>query len=81
VPPEKSIAQTVLSGLPTICCAHCAHGLPYLEQSNLKTMVVCKAVPPSVIVIKTPEGEGIQSRFPQMDEGNYCGLFVPKPAT
>jgi hypothetical protein len=66
--------------LPEHCCAKCAHGIPELLGSTLRTMITCKAMPPSVVPVQTPAGVGYQARFPQLDEGNWCGLFTPKSA-
>jgi hypothetical protein len=66
--------------LPEQCCAKCAHGIAELLGSTLRTMITCKAMPPSVVSVQTPAGVGYQARFPQLDEGNWCGLFMAKSA-
>lgn len=64
--------------LPEQCCAKCAHGIAELVGSTLRTLITCKAMPPSVVCVQTPNGQGYQARFPQLDEGNWCGLFMAK---
>jgi hypothetical protein len=80
----KDIKDTVLgkgSTLPDKCCAHCTHGRPYFEKSVLKQMVTCKAGPPSVIAIPTPQGLGIQSKWPVMNEEGECDAFTTEVVT
>jgi len=71
----KSISETELTALPAKCCGRCDHGRPYFEQSVMKRMVICKAGPPSVLAIPTPQGLGIQSKWPVLEEISECDAF------
>jgi hypothetical protein len=72
----KPITETALSGLPDKCCMNCAHGRPYFEQAVLKQMVICKAGPPNICVVPTPQGPGFQAKWPSLDPHQECDTFA-----
>jgi hypothetical protein len=44
----------------------------------MKRMVTCKAGAPSVVAVPTPQGLGIQSKWPVLDEISECDAFAVK---
>jgi len=60
------------------CCANCAHARPVPDTKNLRTMYLCKALPPSVIVFATAQGLQNKVSWPLMGSGDECDYFHPK---
>lgn len=72
------------SKLPDKCCAHCVHGRPIPDSKNLRTMVRCKAGPPSAQIIPVIDAQGrslgnqVGTVWPVLLPNEECDAFVSK---
>jgi hypothetical protein len=62
---KKSFAdRSILKPLPARCCGRCAHGREVKDAARLTTMVECRASPPVVLLLGTPQGVLQRSVWP-----------------
>jgi hypothetical protein len=70
--------------LPDKCCAHCTHGRAVPDPQNLRTMVRCKAGPPSAQQIpvfnelQVHIGNKVSAIWPVLIGSEECDAFTPK---
>lgn len=70
--------------LPNKCCAHCTHGRPVPDPQNLRTMIRCKAGPPSAQQVPVVNeagvhlGNRISVIWPVLVANEECDAFTPK---
>ena len=69
------------ASLPAKCCGRCIHARKVTDAGTLRTVYVCKAGPPTpiMIAVQTRGGTqyGQQARFPVMMAGDECDSFAP----
>lgn len=67
--------------LPEKCCGRCAHARKQIDKGMLKPAYVCKAGPPTPVIIQVQTRAGVQvgqqGRYPVMDARDECDTFAP----
>lgn len=69
---------------PARCCANCSHGRPIPDPANLRTMVRCKAGPPSAQQTSVVNEQGLEigrkvsAIWPVLLATEECDAFSPK---
>ncbi len=64
--------------LPEKCCAKCSHSRELFDKLQMKTMFLCKALPPvPLLMLDKRTGQPFtQSTFPVLDASEECDLFM-----
>lgn len=78
---EKSrFSDPVQAELPAQCCGRCAHGKSMIDVGQLgRKMVLCKAAPPTPVVMIRNNQPVVVSQWPPMDSLDPgCDVFVAR---